>query len=135
MLTTAKLSYIILVVTNLQHEKEPTMTITTNGTALIGYTDKGYTPEAIAAALNGASDGDVEMYTADDFFDGKVTMEFVAKINGTTVTIYNYKPDAADIQAMLDGEYEWHVGGFSKDVVNVLNAIGIDSRLRPGLGN
>ena len=110
------------------------MTITTNGTALIGYTDKGYAVEAIAAALHGAAE-ELEMYTADDFFDDKVTIEFVAKINGTTVTVYNYKPTTQDEVDAMNGDYEWHVGGFSKDVVNVLNAIGIDSRLRPGLGN
>ncbi len=105
------------------------MSITTNGTSLIGYTTKGYTPEAIAAALHGATT-EVELRTADDFFDDKVTVEFVAKILGTTVTIYNYKPTAQDMADAMNGEYEWHVGGFDENAVLVLDAIGIDSRLR-----
>ena len=105
------------------------MSITTNGTSLIGYTTQGYTPEAIAAALHDASD-EVELRTADDFFDDKVTVEFVAKILGTTVTIYNYKPTAQDMADAMNGEYEWHVGGFDENAVLVLDAIGIDSRLR-----
>lgn len=105
------------------------MTITTNGTALIGYTDKGYTPEAIAAALYDSTD-EVELRTADDFFDDKVTIEFVAKILGTTVTIYNWKPEPQDMADAMNGDYEWHVGGFDENAVLVLDAIGIDSRLR-----
>tara|TARA_R110000803_G_scaffold75326_2_gene139681 strand:+ start:779 stop:1096 length:318 start_codon:yes stop_codon:yes gene_type:complete len=105
------------------------MTIKTNGTSLIGYTTKGYTPEAIAAALHGATH-EVELRTADDFFDDKVTVEFIARINDTTVTIYNYKATPQDMVDIANGEYEWHVGGFDENAVLVLDAIGIDSRVR-----
>lgn len=104
------------------------MSIATNGTALRGYTAKGYTPEAIAAALYGATH-EVELHRSDKFFDDKVTVQFVARINETVVTIYDYKSSDSELSDMLTGNYEWHVGGRrGDDVVALLNSIGIDSR-------
>ena len=104
------------------------MSISTNGTALRGYTAKGYTPEAIAAALQGATHK-VELHRSEAFFDDKVTVEFVARINETVVTIYDYKSDVSDLSDMLDGNYEWHIGGHrGDDVIALLNRIGIECR-------
>ena len=116
------------------------MSIATNGTALRGYTAKGYTPEAIAAALQGAGE-QVEMHRFDRlqseihedgfvyYTDSKVTVQFVAQINETVVTIYDYKSSDSELSDMLTGNYEWHVGGRrGDDVVALLNSIGIDSR-------
>ena len=104
------------------------MSIPTNGTALRGYTAKGYTPEAISAALQGAGE-QVELHRGEAFFDDKVTVEFVALINETVVTIYDYKSDVSDLQDMLNGDYEWHIGGHrGDDVVTLLNSIGIECR-------
>ena len=104
------------------------MSIATDGTGLRGYIAKGYTPEAIAAALYGATH-EVELHGSDKFFDDKVTVQFVARINGTVVTIYDYKSSYSDLTDMWEGNYEWHIGGRrGDDVVALLNSIGIDSR-------
>jgi len=102
------------------------MSIPTNGTALRGYTAKGYSLEAIVAALYGATH-EVEIHKSDKFFDDKVTVQFVARINGTVVTIYDYKSNYSDLTDMWNGNYQWHVGGRrGDDVVALLNSIGID---------
>ena len=105
-----------------------TKTIKTAGTSLQGYTDTGYSPERIADLLTAAG-AKVELLTGDDFFDGKVFMEFAAEVFGTVVTIYTYKASSSEIAEMWDGGYEWHVGGRSAESVHVLNFIGIDSRV------
>ncbi|MAH51206.1 hypothetical protein CMI37_35645 [Candidatus Pacearchaeota archaeon] len=105
------------------------MSIATDGTGLRGYIAKGYTPEAIAAALRSAADHFEIRGYGFAFFDDKVTVQFVAQINETVVTIYDYKSSDSDITDMWEGNYEWHVGGRrGDDVVALLNSIGIDSR-------
>ena len=47
--------------------------------------------------------------------DGKVTCEWVLDIDGTVVTIYDWKCGSTPM-----GEYDWHVGGHSTKAVKAL---------------
>jgi hypothetical protein len=48
--------------------------------------------------------------------DGKVQAEWTLKINGTGVTIYDYKEYGKPVQSIR----EWHIGGTSKDAVEMV---------------
>jgi hypothetical protein len=48
--------------------------------------------------------------------DGKVQAEWTLKINGTMVTIYDYKEYGKPVQSIR----EWHIGGTSKDAVEMV---------------
>ena len=49
--------------------------------------------------------------------DGKVQAEWQLNINGTGVTIYDYKEGGKPVQSIR----EWHIGGTSKDAVEMVN--------------
>lgn len=74
-----------------------------NMTCLQGYVDATF--DRLVAVLGEPNLGD---------FD-KVTCEWSVTINGTIVTVYNWKTD-------LDPRYEthWHVGGHDAKAVNLL---------------
>ncbi|NBR64002.1 MAG: hypothetical protein EBT77_06820 [Verrucomicrobia bacterium] len=48
--------------------------------------------------------------------DGKVQAEWTLKINGEMVTIYDYKEYGKPVQHIR----EWHIGGTSKDAVEMV---------------
>ena len=48
--------------------------------------------------------------------DGKVQAEWQLNINGTGVTIYDYKEGGKPVQSIRD----WHIGGTSKDAVEMV---------------
>ena len=48
--------------------------------------------------------------------DGKVQAEWALKINGTMVTIYDYKEYGKPVQHIR----EWHIGGTSEDAVEMV---------------
>ena len=47
--------------------------------------------------------------------DGKVSAEWILKIDGQIVTIYDYKEEGTPYS-----EYDWHVGGHSNNVLTIL---------------
>jgi hypothetical protein len=48
--------------------------------------------------------------------DGKVQAEWALKVNGTMVTIYDYKEYGKPVQSIR----EWHIGGTSEDAVEMV---------------
>ena len=50
---------------------------------------------------------------------GKTQAEWDLKINGTAVTIYDYK----EYDKTLDRIFEWHIGGTSKEVVKLVEGV------------
>lgn len=51
--------------------------------------------------------------------DDKVQTEWMLKINGVVATIYNWKTGATP----TTGRYHWHVGGFDKGEVNLVEQV------------
>jgi hypothetical protein len=77
-----------------------------NGTSLMGYYRASY------AEL-------VEAFGPPHFTNGdKTTAEWCFNIEGTLVTLYDYKTGTTP-----EGVYDWHVGGKGRMAVAALNAL------------
>jgi hypothetical protein len=92
--------------------KVNTSDIDTNGTSLIGYVTATY--NQLKAILGEAQ--------CDCGFD-KVETNWDLDINGTVVTIYDWKQSCGGQSHYPDMEYHWHLGGHTPEALDVIKEL------------
>jgi len=85
------------------------------GTSLQGYMDMTY--EELVLHF-----GEPSFFNPGT--DEKTQAEWILDYDGTIITIYDYKEYGVDVRAVTD----WHIGGKSSKVLDILNEEGFDVR-------